>query len=246
MDIDTRFFPETAAGGFSRLDGTIQFYSRVHSLLHPGATVLDFGAGRGASVDDPSPYRRDLRRLKGKVREVIGVDIDPAVKTNPTLDRAIAIEPDQPIPLPDRSVDLVLSDFTFEHIDNPAFVSRELDRVLAPGGWICARTPNRYGYIGLANTGPLRRLLSGHLHRIQPGRKSHDVFPATYRLNSPSAIRRYFPADRYRSIIYGWNGEPAYHYQSALLYRIFLFVHALTPNCLKTTLFVFLQKRLDP
>jgi SAM-dependent methyltransferase len=44
-----------------------------------------------------------------------------------------------------------VSDFTFEHIVDPAQAARELDRVLKHGGWLCARTPNRYGYIALAN-----------------------------------------------------------------------------------------------
>jgi len=35
---------------------------------------------------------------------------------------------------------MVVSDFTFEHIENPAYVARELDRILAPGvGFALAR-----------------------------------------------------------------------------------------------------------
>ena len=56
-----RFHPESGAGGFSAIDGTVIFYVRIASLLDPGATVLDLGAGRGrAHLDDPVSFRRAL------------------------------------------------------------------------------------------------------------------------------------------------------------------------------------------
>ena len=59
------------------MDSTIQFYERINALLQPDFVVLDFGAGRGAShSEDRVRYRRELRNLRGKVREVIGADID--------------------------------------------------------------------------------------------------------------------------------------------------------------------------
>ena len=45
-DIVSIFYPENMAGGFSRCDGTVQFYQRVRALLRPGWVVLDFGAVR--------------------------------------------------------------------------------------------------------------------------------------------------------------------------------------------------------
>jgi hypothetical protein len=115
----TTLLPEIFAGGFDRYDGTIQFYQRVNALLRPDFVVVGFGAGRGRiHVDDPIAYRRGLTSLKGKVKEVIGVDVDSAVTTNPAIDRAIVISGSE-FPLPDRSVDLILSDFTFEHLGDP-------------------------------------------------------------------------------------------------------------------------------
>lgn len=64
--IGTRFFPEIAAGGFSRVDGTVQFWQRVRALVRPESVVLDFGAGRGASQSEDSvEYRRNILSLKG-------------------------------------------------------------------------------------------------------------------------------------------------------------------------------------
>jgi len=91
-DIVSSFYPENRAGGFSRCDGTVQFYQRVRALLRPDYVVLDFGAGRGAAYyQDPSPYRKSLRNLRGEGRRVIGVDVDPVVSSNPCVDEAVAV-----------------------------------------------------------------------------------------------------------------------------------------------------------
>jgi SAM-dependent methyltransferase len=242
--IATRFFPEVAAGGFSRVDGTVQFWQRVGALIRPDAVVLDFGAGRGANQqEDPVGYRRALLTLKGRVREVIGADVDAVVKTNAALDRAVVIGSDGRIPLPDRSIDVVVSDFTFEHIQDPDVAARELDRVLVPGGWVCVRTPNRYGYIAIAN-----RLIPDRLHArlissAQVERKGEDVFPAVYRLNTAKAFARYFPASRFDHCVFHWDAEPAYYFGSRLLYRSFLWLQYCTPSFLKTVIMVFMRKR---
>lgn len=105
-------------------------------------TVLDFGAGRGAALtDDESSYKKRLMSLKGKVAKVIACDVDNAVLDNPGADETVVIQPDAPLPFPDATFDLIVSDFVFEHIADPALVSAGLQRILKPGGWICARTP---------------------------------------------------------------------------------------------------------
>lgn len=59
-----RLFPEVSAGGFTRMDGTVEFYTRVNALLRPDMTVLDFGAGRGAGlVDAPETWASTLAGL---------------------------------------------------------------------------------------------------------------------------------------------------------------------------------------
>ena len=58
-DTVSSFYPENRAGGFSRCDGTVQFYQQVHALLRPNYVVADFGAGRGAAYyQDPSPVMK--------------------------------------------------------------------------------------------------------------------------------------------------------------------------------------------
>jgi SAM-dependent methyltransferase len=238
------FFPEIAAGGFSRIDGTIQFWQRIGALIRPDSVVLDFGAGRGGpQTDDVVAYRRNLATLRGRVREVVGVDVDPAVETNQALDRALVIGPDGRLPIADRSIDIIVSDFVFEHIQEPEKAAAELDRVLAPGGWICVRTPNRYGYIAIANRLIPDRLHSRLIRSAQDHRKGEDVFPAVYRLNTAGAFRQHFPASRYVHYVIPWEAEPAYYFGSKLLYSLFLAIQYVTPPLFRTVLMVFMQKR---
>jgi hypothetical protein len=75
-DILSIFYPENGAGGFSRCDGTVQFYQRVHALPRPGYVVFDFGAGRDAAYyrsfvlteKPPEPARRWKARRRRRPR----------------------------------------------------------------------------------------------------------------------------------------------------------------------------------
>lgn len=239
-------YPEIRAGGFSRVDGTVGFYTRVQSILQsigPGATVVDFGAGRGAWIDDPVEYRRDLRNLSVYGARVIGVDVDGAVRENASLDQAYVVDPGGRLPLGDGSVRLIVSDFTFEHIADPDATAAELDRVLAPGGWICARTPNRRGYIAVG-----ARLVPNMLHvtvlrRLQPTKPAVDTFPTRYRLNTPADLARHFPPERYVHVVYSRDAEPAYVGRSLVAARLSWLLSSLTPSPFRSILDVFLQKR---
>lgn len=247
MTVVSRFYPEIAAGGYSRVDGSVEFYTRIRALLDPAAQALDFGAGRGwALVDDTNPLRCRLGNLKGACARVVGVDVDPAVHENAGLDEAVVVKPGDRLPFANDVFDLIVSDHVFEHLDKPASVAAELDRVLRPGGWICARTPNRSGYIAWGG-----RLVPNSLHtrilcRLQPGRQSVDVFPTRYRLNTRAALRRHFPTERYRHCTYGFNSEPAYAGGSTLMWVLLWTWLRIAPEALCATWFVFLQKKAAP
>jgi SAM-dependent methyltransferase len=147
------------------------------------------------------------------------------------------------LPLADDSVDLILADWTFEHIADPAALAGELARVLRPGGWICARTPNKWGYVGLA-----ARLVPNSLHAVllrwlQPTRKEQDIFPVHYRLNSATSIRKYFPPTAWADCSYSVDSDPAYAAGSFTLWRLFLALSAVTPQPCLPIRFIFLRKR---
>ena len=236
------FYPEVKIGGFANVDGTLAFYSHIAAVLKPTDHVLEFGAGRGANIlENSSDYVRALQVFKGRCAQISGCDIDPIVLENPFMEEARVIQPGQPLPYPDAAFDLIVSNWVFEHIDQPAPVIDELLRILKPGGMICACTPNKYGYISLA-----ARLVKNSAHdsilkKVQPGRKAHDVFPTRYRLNTIRDLRRIF-GDRVELVIGRTSAEPAYHFGISLVYRFFRLLHRVTPDFFATTLHIYARK----
>jgi SAM-dependent methyltransferase len=238
-----RLYPEVNAGGFSRVDGTIQFYQRVNALLRPEMRVLDFGAGRGTRfINDDCIYRKSLANLRGRCRELVGVDVINEVLDNDYIDKGVIIKPDVDLPFESRSFDLILSDYVFEHISNPAHVSEELYRILRPGGWICVRTPNRWSLISLGARLIPSSLQSSILKRLQPTRCEVDVFPTRFLLNTAGAFVKYFSVARFEHYIYYWEAEPDYVGGSILLARLFQTIYACSPSSLSSNIFAFLRK----
>jgi SAM-dependent methyltransferase len=240
-----RVYPEVGAGGFSHVDGTVDFYIRIAALLDPAMTVLDFGAGRGSINEDTVQFRASLTNLKGRVAKLVGVDIDSAVLENPLLDEAHVISPDKPLPFADGTFDLIFSDWVLEHVATPEQFEAEAWRVLKPGGWFCARTPNRWGLTGIgANIVPNSQHVK-MLSVLQPERRDIDVFPTTYKLNTRGRLRRYFTAARWDDFSYIQSPEPAYFLESGLLTRIVRGVLKLAPEPFGLNLHVFLRKKTD-
>jgi SAM-dependent methyltransferase len=208
-------FPEVNAGGFSRVDGKVAFYGRVQELVHLAedaqtgpVTIVDFGAGRGAGAESPVPIHRRMQHLRGPGRTFIGLDIDPAVQENPFVDEARVIPDSGVLPLDDASVDVIVSEFVIEHVDDPDAVTAELHRVLKPGGWFCAYTPNKWGYIAVAaRLIPNRHHVSA-LHKLQPSKHARDTFPTRYRMNTRRALERLFAGPRWELYAYTHDAEP--------------------------------------
>ena len=188
-----RLYPGCRSGQPSPVDGTVAFYRALLRRLPDEATLLDFGAGRGAGF---TPGRslavRDLLHLAPKVVRRIGVDVDPVVHENPALDEAhvLALEDDYHIPLAAASVDAVLADWVLEHLPNPLASLGECRRVLKVGGLFAARTPNGLHYSYLVS----RALGSTQFGRIllriaQPNRHRDDVYRTYYRANTSRMVR---------------------------------------------------------
>lgn len=237
-------YPEASAGGYTRHDGFVEFYSRVNALLGPDSSVLDFGAGRGEWTDGRIPtYSTHLRAFHERVAKVVGVDVDDAVLQHPALDEARVVAPGDPLPYDDASFDVVLADYVLEHVsetDAPG-VAREILRVLRPGGWLAARTPNKWGLIGVGARAVPNELHTRVLRRLQPGRKQEDVFPVEYHMNTRRDLRRLFP-EPHRLVVYGHSSEPTYFGSSVPMWRAAQLVDRLTPPRLAPTLMVFVQK----
>jgi SAM-dependent methyltransferase len=217
-----RLRPETAAGGFARDDGSVHFFTRVNALLRPDMTCVDFGAGRGREFHRPElGYAQRLAKLQGKVARVIGVDVDPAIAAHPFLDERLVVAPGDPLPLAPASVDLVVCNWVLEHLPDPVGFAAEMHRVLKPGGWLCAHTVNRWGYVGIGARAVPNSLHTRLLRHLWPGRNDIDVFSVAYKLNSLADLRRHFPAREWQNCSYRASYVPKYHGESALLFRLF-------------------------
>lgn len=246
MDFKTIFYPESRFGGFSDLDGTIRFYSRVDALLSPEAVVLDVGCGRGAYDEDPVALRRRLRIFQGRCARVVGIDVDPEAAHNPHLDEFHLIDArSKPMrwPLEDESVDVCVSDFVLEHVEDPGAFFSECRRVLRSGGCLALRTPNARSYVALAS-----RLLPNRMHadvvaRVQENRKSQDVFPTLYKCNTKQKIERALGRCGFEHVVYGYEAEPSYLSFSRVAYALGVLHQKLAPGAIKPTLFAFARKR---
>lgn len=240
-----RLYPEATVGGYSHIDGQVEFYTRINALLDETSSVLDFGAGRGWwTVEPVAPVARRLRWFQGRVSFVAGIDVDDAVLTNPSLDEAKVVGIGEPIPFDDARFDVVIADYVLEHVDHGDVeaVSAEIMRVLRPGGWFAARTPNKWGFIGIAARAVPNSLHTKVLKRVQPKRKVEDVFPTRYAMNTRRQLRRAFPGQTV--IVYGHTGEPAYFGRNMIVWRIVDVLVRFIPRRLSPTLHVFVQKPL--
>lgn len=174
--------------GADELSNDAPFRKMIYGAVSPETRVLDAGAGAG----DLFPYD-----LKGRVKEIIGVDLDPRVKTNPQLDRGIEADLTA-IPIEDNYFDVVFSRYVLEHVGAPEAFLHEMNRILKPGGRILFLTPNKWHYVSLAS-----RLTPQAFHNWynkRRGRQAEDTFPTVYRLNSVSSIRKHFRRAGFREL----------------------------------------------
>lgn len=154
------------------------FEREVEALLKPDTVLLDAGCGRSTPV---------LKRYIGRVARLIGVelvdfkDVPEGIETYKT-DLAN-------LPLPDASVDLIMSRSVFEHLTDPDAVYRELARVLKPGGHILFLTANMWDY-----GTQVARMVPNRFHAkvvaMTEGRKEEDTFPTAYRTNTRADVNR--------------------------------------------------------
>jgi SAM-dependent methyltransferase len=106
-----------------------------------GKRVLDYGCGTG--------YGTAL--ISNNCLQITGIDVSPEAIAHaqshynaPNLSY-LQVKPaeDAPLPFPDSSFDVVLSFQVIEHVQDVSVYLREIERVLAPGGYIIIATPDR-------------------------------------------------------------------------------------------------------
>ena len=238
-----RYYPECAFGGYSRVDGTMAFYSRVKAIARPDMVALDVGCGRGAAADRlrERPWE-ECRVLRNYCQMVVGIDVDEAGRDNPLIDEFRPIQGDR-WPIDTGSIDLLVSDAVLEHIPEPEKYFRECSRVLKPGGFLCLRTPNRWSYASLAASVIPNRFHARVIGRLQPGRAEKDVFPTYYRANTIRSIRGLLNAHHFDGCVYRHIAEPNYLGFARWSYALGVHLHRWLPSLLWPMLFVFAKRR---
>ena len=237
-----RFYPEARFGDFSDVDGTIRFYSRVRALLKPDFTVLDIGCGRASDPEALTSFEKMIRIYKGQAKYVVGIDPDPIGETNPTLDEFRLINGPK-WPIDDCSIDLAVSDWTMEHVEDPDAFLRECHRVLRPGGFFCMRTANRLGYVVALSSLIPNQLHTKVLSKVQPSRDNQDVFPTFYRCNTVGKLSHALKGLGFDACVYGHNPEPSYLGFSYPSYALGVLYQRIIPRAWGTTLFVYARKK---
>ena len=154
------------------------FEQEVGRALRSESVLLDAGCGRTVPV---------LRKYIGRASRLIGVEL---VEFTDVPD---GIEPYRAdlssIPIPDASVDVIMSRSVFEHLQDPAAVYTEFARILKPGGRLIFLTANMWDYATLVASVVPNRFHS-RIVRYAEGREEADVFPTQYRTNTRQAVER--------------------------------------------------------
>jgi SAM-dependent methyltransferase len=229
--------------GYSDRDGTVEFFGRVQALIPEKGVVVDFGCGRGKWREDSCDHRRKLQDLRVSARLVLGVDVDWALREHTGVDARVLLGEDCRLPLQSASVDVVVADWVLEHLNEPGRFSSEVKRVLRPGGWLCARTPNRWGYVGLAARSVPSAWHGVVLRRVQRDRCIRDVFPTKYRLNTLGAVEEAFPSESWTNRSYMFNPDIDYVGSARWARQALECWQRLAPRGLSTDLFVFVQRK---
>jgi SAM-dependent methyltransferase len=192
-----------------RRDPVAAFAHRLEAVLRPNDVVLDLGAGAG---------ELNAYAIKGHVRRIVGVDVDPRVEGNPLLDHGLQGDICA-LPFREASCDVAFSIYVLEHVDRPAALAAELFRVMRPGGLCLALSPNVFHYVTLAS-----RLTPTTFHRWfneRRGRSGEDTFPTFYRLNSRRALTRWFGGAGFETVALDTiEVQPNYLSFNALAYAV--------------------------
>ena len=147
---------------------------------------LDLGCGH-QFVPDWCAEASFQQHWPGRVEHLVGIDVDPALRSHPFLHQRVFGLGDQ-LPFKSNSFDLVSANMVLEHLREPQRVFLEVQRVLKPGGTFLFHTPNAKNYlIWLAHRSPeaLKKPLIWLLER----REASDVFPTFYRANTVEELK---------------------------------------------------------
>jgi SAM-dependent methyltransferase len=152
----------------------------VHEkVLEKVATLLPSLSGKHVT-DAPCGSGAIAETCARRGANVIGVDLRPPLNSKTDGLKYEKSDLNEGLPVETCSQDLVLSVEGIEHLENPSFWLREINRVLKPGGYAVISTPNidslssrfkffsrgHHRYFEPMGYRPGRPRASGHIHAI--------------------------------------------------------------------------------
>jgi len=184
------------------------FRKKILEVLKHDDVVLDLGAGSG--------YVKEMN-FKSVVKEVTGIDLDPGISKNPFLHSYVIGSVYDLSAFGEKKFDVIFCNSVIEHIDDPGKFSEEILHVLKPGGTFFGKTPNRNHYMPF-----IARITPLSFHKWfnkKRGRPEEHTFATHYKLNTPSAIKKYFSGPAWTNLsIETFEGPPSYLRMNFLFY----------------------------
>ena len=195
-------------------NGSEEFRRWIAETVSPEGSCLEIG---------PGPENATSRFLAKHFAALDGLDMDPAVRLNPSL-RTAYVYDGKRFPCANEAYDCAVSDFVLEHVRCPELLLSETLRVLKPGGRFYFRTPNLWHYVTLsAYLTPhwLHRRLAHWLRRMPP--EAHDPYPTFHRMNTRPRLRKLAKQEGWEVVeLRAVEKEPSYGLASRLLFYPFL------------------------
>lgn len=186
-----RGFPSFKTGGFF-------FRKYIQKRINQHFQILDAGCGTGGMLSE----------FKHIPKKIIGIDADSqSLDKNTIISNKIHGSLER-IPLGDSSMDMVISEFVIEHLKNPLYVFREINRVLKPTGVFVFITPNIINPIMLSS-----KLLPYSIHTwmrkkfLKKNEKTHKTY---YRANSYHKLIRLGKRSGFKNTEIKRAGNPEY------------------------------------
>ena len=191
-----------------------QWEELIRTNTPKDAKVLEIGGG---------PVEWTTRILRERATEIIGIDVDKVVQSNPHLDKAIVYDGGA-FPVPDARFNLAISRWVHEHLPDPASHFKEVERALAPGGTYVFRTINLHHYVALvARMVPhsVQVPMARWLRHVSPD--DHDPYPTFYRANTRRQITRLCRDAGLEVVMLRMTESyPSYGMGSKLLFNVFM------------------------
>lgn len=170
----------------------IKIYSPYKRLVNKAIDEFIVETGRKpVLLDAGCGHSPVLRKEYAKCERVIGVDLDrEGLGKNKWVDEKIYGDMVN-VPLEDGSVDIVVSAWVLEHIENSEGFTKEVGRLLSSAGRFVSIAPNKWSLYSLV-TRVVPNSWHGPIVKVFYGRPEHDTFPTFFRMNTEKELDRLF------------------------------------------------------